>query len=92
MPDLNAKVEKMNAAHKDMIGDFIDSKLLETPSETNFDVDNGTMENHLIDEGSDLHVNVKSFKFSDMVQTFAKTEMMQNRQGKNFTYSSSAFC
>ena len=75
MPDLNAIVVKMNAAHKEVIGEFTESKFQEEPSETNSAVDNGTTENYLVDEGSDL--DVKNHKFSEMAQTFAKTERMQ---------------
>ena len=75
IPDLNAIIEKINAAHKEVIDNSTCSKLQETPSETNSAVDNGTTENYLIDNGSDLEV--KSPQFSEIAQTLAKTGRIQ---------------
>lgn len=75
IPDLNAVIEKINAAHKEVIDDITDSKRQETPSDTNSAVDNGTTENYFGDEGSDIEI--KTHQFSEMVQTLAKTERTQ---------------
>lgn len=70
IPDLNAIIEKINAAHKEIIGDTIDSKLQEATSDSNSAVDNGTTENFIY-EGNNLH------QFSEITQTLPKTERIQ---------------